>query len=31
MRLFSFFFELMGDNIPESIVTDDQRAIGYAL
>jgi hypothetical protein len=31
MRLFAFFFELMGNNIPESIVTDDQRAIGYAL
>jgi hypothetical protein len=31
MRLFSFFFELMGNQIPESIVTDDQKAIGGAL
>lgn len=30
MKLFSFFFDLVG-GIPESIVTDDQKAIGFAL
>ena len=28
--MFEFFFEIMGC-IPETILTDDQKAIGYAL
>ena len=31
MKLFSFFFEVMEERIPETILTDDQRTIGLAL
>jgi len=30
MILFDFFFEIMGQ-IPQTILTDDQRALGYAI
>ena len=30
-KLFEYFFECMDENIPKTIITDDQKAIGLAL